>query len=94
VDKYEELFKAVTEKPEDFNTWTSLINAAEKLVRCMMCYLCLSRRLQQYTTVSVAAGLTLCCCCCLPAGQQLPFAAASSQQQLEPPAAVACRTPG
>jgi hypothetical protein len=32
LERYQELLKAVTEKPEDFNTWTSLISTAEKLV--------------------------------------------------------------
>lgn len=35
LERCQELFKAVTEKPDDFNTWTSLISTAEKLVRCL-----------------------------------------------------------
>jgi hypothetical protein len=33
LDKYQELLKAVTEKPDDFSTWTTLVSTAEKLVR-------------------------------------------------------------
>jgi hypothetical protein len=34
LDKYQELLKAVTEKSDDFPTWTTLISTAERLVRC------------------------------------------------------------
>lgn len=54
-EPYTSLFKQAKEAPTDFNTWTSLISAAEKLVR--LCYQ--SSFSMQAPNIASAAALLL-----------------------------------